>query len=466
MIIDNYIDRVVGKKTLDDVKKKDQRHVREDLFGIMFVELKNLLETFHDFPLVFGGDGLEHNAPIFGGVDGSGFVHGNNLCFHLKLIFSFGSHQTEINGSSRRLPCSSRKQDETSGKVNQFRLLYPDSKNILARPLQDPESLSMIKLGKISLKTPVFQSPMADCTDIAFRLIARKLGLKLAFTEMISAEALVRENRRTLPLVRRVRGDKPLGAQLVGHNPVSMGKAAAMIEALGFDVLDLNFGCPVRKVTSPGAGSALLQHPDIAEKIFQNVMAQVKKIPVTIKMRTGFTDPSGKEALCLARLAEEHGLAAVTIHGRTRAQGYTGKADWGVIGLIKKAIKIPVFGNGDIFTPEDAKRMMEMTGCDGIAIGRGALGNPWLYAGIRAVLSGHIPKEPSFKEKKRVALEHIRLEVQYEGEKTGVLQSRKIAAWYFRGYPNVAQFRNQINRATTFKEISSLIKNFNQDETR
>ncbi|MEI7752191.1 MAG: tRNA dihydrouridine synthase DusB [Candidatus Omnitrophota bacterium] len=320
----------------------------------------------------------------------------------------------------------------------------------------------MIKIGKLSLKTPVFQSPMADCTDIAFRLIARDLGLELAFTEMISAEALARENKRTLPLVRRIPGDKPLGAQLVGHNPISMGKAAAMIEAMGFEILDLNFGCPVRKITGPGAGSALLQRPDLATKIFENVMSHVKKIPVTVKMRTGFTDPSGKEALRIAQLAEEQGLSAVTIHGRTRAQGYTGKADWGVIGHIKKFMKIPVFGNGDVFTPEDAKRMMEMTGCDGVAIGRGALGNPWLYGGIRACLAGHVPSKPSFEEKKRVALEHIRLEVKYEGEKMGVLQSRKIAAWYFKGCPNVAQFRNKTNRATSLKEMTSLIINYKE----
>jgi tRNA-dihydrouridine synthase B len=320
----------------------------------------------------------------------------------------------------------------------------------------------MIKLGNLSLKTPVFQSPMADCTDIAFRLIARELGLELAFTEMISAEALARENKRTLPLVRRIPGDKPLGAQLVGHSPVSMGKAAAMIEAMGFEILDLNFGCPVRKVTGPGAGSALLQRPDLAEKIFENVMSHVKKIPVTVKMRTGFTDPSGKEALAIARLAQKHGLSAVTVHGRTRAQGYTGKADWGVIGLVKEALNIPVFGNGDIFAPDDARRMMEMTGCDGVAIGRGALGNPWLYAGIRSCLEGHKPGQPSFNEKKRVALEHVRLEVQYEGEKMGILQSRKIAAWYFKGCPNVAQLRNKTNRASSLKEMTELIRNYEE----
>ncbi|MFH0986238.1 MAG: tRNA dihydrouridine synthase DusB [Candidatus Omnitrophota bacterium] len=318
----------------------------------------------------------------------------------------------------------------------------------------------MIKLGKFTLKTPVFQSPMADCTNIAFRLIARELGLELAFTEMISAEALARENKRTLPLVRRIPGDSPLGAQLVGHDPNSMGKAAAMIEAMGFEVLDLNFGCPVRKITSPGAGSALLQKPDLALKIFQSVMANVKRIPVTVKMRAGFTDPSGKEALLIARLAEEQGLSAVTVHGRTRAQGYSGKADWSVISLVKKSLAIPVFGNGDIFAPEDAKRMMEMTGCDGIAIGRGALGNPWLYADILALLAGHTPQPPSLEEKKRIALKHISLEIQFEGERLGVLQSRKIAAWYFKGCPNVAQLRNKTNQATSLAEMTALILDY------
>lgn len=322
----------------------------------------------------------------------------------------------------------------------------------------------MIKLGNLLLKTPVFQSSMADCTDIAFRLIACELGLELAFTEMISAEALVRGSKRTLSLLRRISSDKPLGAQLVGHSPDSIGKAAAIIESMGFDILDLNFGCPVRKVTSPGAGAALLQRPDLAGKIFESVMSHIKNIPVTVKMRTGFTDPSGNEALCIAGLAQDHGLSAVTVHGRTRAQGYSGKADWGVIGLVKKAMKIPVFGNGDVFAPEDAKRMMETTGCDGVAIGRGGLGNPWLYAGIHSVLSGNVPEEPSFEEIKRVALEHVLLEVKYEGEETGVLHSRKILSWYFKGCPNVTRYRDKINHAATLKEMTSLIKGFNREE--
>lgn len=320
----------------------------------------------------------------------------------------------------------------------------------------------MIRLKSLVLKTPVLQSPMAGCTDIAFRLIARGLGLELAFTEMVSAEALARGNRKTSLMLRKIRGDKPLGVQLVGHCPASMGKAAAMIEDLKFDVIDLNFGCPVRKITSLGAGAALLLKPDIAQKILKSVMQNVKKTPVTVKMRSGFEDPSGKEALRVAVMAEDLGLSAVTLHGRTRLQGYTGKADWSIIRLVKKELRIPVFGNGDIFTPEDALRMMETTGCDGIAIGRGALGNPWIYREIHRLLAGKKIIPVPFDEKKQTVLKHIRLEVKYEGEKIGVLQSRKIVCWYFKGCPNVSSLREKINRANTLKEMIGLIHGFKE----
>ncbi len=320
----------------------------------------------------------------------------------------------------------------------------------------------MIRLRSFILKTPVLQSPMAGCTDIAFRLIAREHGLELAFTEMISAEALVRDNRKTSLLLRKVRGDRPLGAQLVGHDPIAMEKAAAILEAMKFDVIDLNFGCPVRKITAMGAGAALLQRPDTAKKILKGVMRSVKRTPVTIKMRSGFEDPGGQEALRIAVMAEDLGLAAVTLHGRTRLQGYTGKADWNIIRLVKKALRIPVFGNGDIFAPEDALRMMETTGCDGVSIGRGALGNPWLYHGIHRLLDGKNPLLPSFEEKKRTALKHVRLEIKYEGERIGVLQSRKITCWYFKGCPNAAPFREKINRANTLKEMLGLIRDYKE----
>lgn len=316
----------------------------------------------------------------------------------------------------------------------------------------------MIQPEISKFKNPVFQCPMAGCTDLAFRLIARGLGLKLGFAEMISAEALVRNYQKTLRYLNTTQSDRPLGAQLVGANPDSMGEAAVIIEKMGVDILDLNLGCPVRKVTGPGAGSALLRHPHLTEKIFTRVVRKIKKIPVTVKMRTGYTDPSGKEALLAAKLAEDSGLAAITIHARTRAQGYAGNADWRIIAKIKKAVKIPVWGNGDIFAPEDALQMMSETGCDGVAIGRGGLGNPWLYQQIEDLLAGKKYRSPSFEEKKTVALKHIRLEVHYEGEKTGVLQSRKILSWYFRGCFGVSRFRDQINRATKLSQMQCLVE--------
>lgn len=301
---------------------------------------------------------------------------------------------------------------------------------------------------------------MAGCTDIAFRLVARKLGLELAFTEMISAEALARAHIKTRLLLRSVRSDHPLGAQIVGHNPASMGEAASIIESLKFPILDLNFGCPVRKIIVHGAGAALLRTPDLAQKILKNVMARVQKIPVTLKTRIGFEDPSGKEAVRLGLMAQDLGVAAITLHGRTQAQGYSGHADWSIIRLVKKKLRIPVFGNGDVFAPEDALRMFENTGCDGVCVGRGALGNPWIYRGIQRLLKGKPPIVPSFEEKKKVALSHIKLEAKYEGEKIGVLQSRKIVCWYFKGCPNAAALREKINRTTQLKEMLAIIVDF------
>ena len=319
----------------------------------------------------------------------------------------------------------------------------------------------MLQLKTLTLQSKIIQSPMAGCTDLAFRLVAREQGMEFAFLEMVSADALVRQNAKTLQLLKTAVEDKPLGAQLVGCNPETMGEAAAIIEDLGFDLLDINCGCPVPKITAPGGGSALLIEPEKTKQIFQSVVKNVKRIPVTVKMRKGYTDASGDEAVRIAKIAEDAGLSAVTVHGRTRAQGYSGQADWEAIGKVKKALKIPVFGNGDVASGEDAKRLMQISGCNGVMIGRGGLGNPWIYKQIQASLqgdeSGHTP---SVEEKKQAALKHLKLEVETEGEHVGVLKFRKIACWYFREMPGSADLRARVNTYNTAEQMREAVENF------
>ncbi len=302
---------------------------------------------------------------------------------------------------------------------------------------------------------------MAGCTDLAFRLLARDHGMEFAFLEMVSAESLVRKNQKTFRLLKSTESDKPLGAQLVGCNPDVMGEAAAMIEDLGFDLLDLNLGCPVPKIVSPGGGSALLKEPEKARQIFRSVMRNVKNIPVTVKTRKGFSDTSGDEAVQIAKHAEDEGLSAITIHGRTRAQGYTGKSDWEAIGKVKKAVRIPVIGNGDVVCGADAKKLMEISGCDGVMIGRGSLGNPWIYESIKASLNGQEEiGKPDLETIRKTALKHVEIEIETEGEKIGILKSRRIACWYFKNLPGACEFRNKANRVLSHKELKELIINF------
>ena len=319
----------------------------------------------------------------------------------------------------------------------------------------------MIQLKSLTLRTRIIQSPMAGCTDLAFRLIGRDKGMEFAFLEMVSADALVRGNERTLAYLERTEADKPLGAQIVGSNPETMGEAAAMIENMGFDLVDINCGCPVPKVTAPGGGSALLVEPEKTRKIFESVVKNVKRIPVTVKMRKGFSDQTGDEAVRIAKIAEEAGLSAVTVHGRTRVQGYSGNADWEAIRKVKEAVKIPVFGNGDVNNGDDARRLMETSGCDGVMIGRGGLGNPWIYKSIEAALNRDgLPPEPALEEKKKTALKHLELEIETEGERIAVLKFRRIACWYFRELSGASEFRARINTLTTAEDMQTAIGSF------
>ncbi len=302
---------------------------------------------------------------------------------------------------------------------------------------------------------------MAGCTDLAYRLISRTYGMEFCFLEMVAAESLIRKHGGTLELMKTVPEDRPLGAQLMGCRPEAMAEAAQMVEGMGFDLLDLNLGCPAPKVAGKGAGSALLAEPEKARQIFTAVMKKIKKIPVTVKMRTGVTDASGNEAVAIAKIAESCGIDAVTVHGRTRVQGYSGNADYHAIAKVKESVKIPVIGNGDILSGDDAKRMLAIAGCDGIMIGRGGLGNPWIFKSVENILKGEAPlPEAGLEAKKKALLKHLELELAYRDEKTALLHMRRIACWYFKNLPGVAEFRGAVNTCHTLREMRGLIEDF------
>jgi len=316
----------------------------------------------------------------------------------------------------------------------------------------------MLKLKSLTLKSKIIQSPMAGCTDLAFRLIARDHGMEFAFLEMVSADALVRKTHKTYELMKSVESDRPLGAQLVGCNAETMGEAAQIVEDMGFDLLDINFGCPVPKIVSPGGGSAMLREPDKARTIFKSIIKKIKHIPVTVKMRKGYNDTSGDEAVHIAKIAEEEGLSAVTVHGRTRAQGYSGTADWEAIGKVKSAVKIPVIGNGDVTSGQDALKLMAVSGCDGVMIGRGALGNPWIYKNIEnAIGKGEKEQPADFAARKAVVLKHLALAIETEGERLAFLKSKRMICWYFKHYPGAHDFRANINRSSSLAQMHDLI---------
>ena len=316
----------------------------------------------------------------------------------------------------------------------------------------------MIRLRDVELPQ-VVQSPMANCTDLAFRLIARSCGMRFAFLEMVAAETLVRHNAETIARMRTTTDDQPCGAQLMGCRPEVMAEAARRVEAMGFTVVDINLGCPVPKVTGHGGGSQLLREPSTVERIFRAVVHAVTRIPVTVKVRLGYSDATGGEAVTIARIAEACGLSAVAVHGRTREQGYTGRADYEAIGRVKAAVSIPVFGNGDVTDAASALRLRRISGCDGIMVGRGALGNPWLYRHIEAALSSETPPPaPTPRERKQLLLRHVELMERFEERPVGPL--RRVISWYFRETAGVNEFRAAINQAQTVLEMRELIHAF------
>ncbi|MCI8374982.1 MAG: tRNA dihydrouridine synthase DusB [Lachnospiraceae bacterium] len=313
-----------------------------------------------------------------------------------------------------------------------------------------------LQIGNVELPNPLILAPMAGVTDLPFRLLCREQGAGLVCMEMISAKAISFHNRNTKKLMQIAPGEQPVSLQLFGSDPKIIGEVAREIEEQPFDILDLNMGCPVPKIVGNGEGSALMKEPKLVEQIVRETVRAVRK-PVTIKIRKGFDD-NHVNAVEIAKIAEASGAAAVAVHGRTREQYYSGKADWDIIRRVKEAVRIPVIGNGDVDSPKQAKRLFEETGCDGIMIGRGARGNPWLFGEILTYLeTGETRPRPSLQEVRQMMLRHARMQIEYKGDYTGIREMRKHISWYTAGYPHSARLRAQINSVESLAELEELI---------
>ena len=316
-----------------------------------------------------------------------------------------------------------------------------------------------LKIGDLTIEHPYVLAPMAGVTDLPFRLLCKEQGAGLLCMEMVSAKGIYYNNKNTEQLLAIDEREHPVSLQLFGSDPEIMSEMAKKIEERPFDILDINMGCPVPKVVNNGDGSALMKNPVLAGKIIEKTARAIKK-PVTVKIRKGFDD-AHINAVEMAKVAEASGAAAIAVHGRTREQYYSGRADWDIIRQVKEAVKIPVIGNGDILTPEDAIRMEEQTGCDGFMIARGAQGNPWIFAQILHYFKTgeHLPK-PTAEEMVQMMLRHAKMQLAFKGDYTGIREIRKHAAWYTAGYPNAARLRSAINEVESYEQLEELFGRF------
>ena len=317
--------------------------------------------------------------------------------------------------------------------------------------------IQTLKIGNVSLKNNLILAPMAGVTDLPFRLLCKEQGAGLLCMEMVSAKAIYFNNKNTEELLTIDDREPPVPLQLFGSDPDIISEMAKKIENRPFSILDINMGCPVPKVAGNGEGSALMKNPKLVEEIVSKTAKAIKK-PVTVKIRKGFDDEH-INAVEIARIAESAGAAAVAVHGRTREQYYSGKADWDIIRQVKEAVKIPVIGNGDVTSPEAARQLMETTGCDGIMIGRGAQGNPWIFRQILHWMeTGEEEPKPDLEEVKAMILRHARMLVEYKGAYTGIREMRKHVAWYTAGYPNSAKLRARVNEIKSLEALEHLIQ--------
>lgn len=316
--------------------------------------------------------------------------------------------------------------------------------------------MKKLSIGNITLDGNIILAPMAGVTDLPFRLLCKEQGADLICTEMVSAKGIFYNNKNTEDLLRINERERPVSLQLFGADPDIISEMAKKIEDRNFDILDINMGCPVPKVVNNGEGSALLKNIPLAAKIIEKTVNAIHK-PVTVKFRKGFQNGEC-QAIEMAKAAEAAGAAAVAVHGRTREEYYSGKADWDVIAAVKDAVRIPVIGNGDIFSAKDAEAMLQYTECDGLMIGRGARGNPWIFREIKTYFeTGEILAKPSFEEVRETILRHAKMQIEWKGEQRGILEMRTHVASYTSGYPNSSALRREMNEVETIGELEALL---------
>ena len=317
------------------------------------------------------------------------------------------------------------------------------------------------KIGDTLLDNNVFLAPMAGVTDLPFRLLCREQGAGMSVTEMVSAKAILYKNKNTKELLAVDPKEGPVSVQLFGSDPQIMADIAVQIEDGPYVAIDVNMGCPVPKIVNNHEGSALMKDPAQAEKVLSAMVKAVKK-PVTVKIRKGFNEESAN-AVEIAKILEDCGVAAIAVHGRTRAQFYSGKADWDIIRRVKEAVSIPVIGNGDVTDAASAEALVEQTGCDGIMIGRGAEGNPWIFKQILHYMeTGETLARPTQHEVKEMMLRHARMQVEYKGGAIGIREMRKHVAWYTAGFPHSAKLRAAINQVESLQALEQMLNEWDR----